>query len=226
MNLDQRIASICADMAEAEALDIALVCFPECHLTGYTYDAAQAAEVALTLDSADVLKTVDRLAPFRTGLILGLIERDGDHLYNTALVISGGRILGRYRKTHPNERCFTAGHDYPVFDLAGLCFGVGICNDANYPQAAAQLAASGARTIFYPLNNLLPPDIATRWRARSPQNLKDRAHQTGCVVVSADVTGTVAGQTSYGCTQIVSAQGHVMAEVPEGQSGMIWVTLN
>jgi 5-aminopentanamidase len=74
---------------------------------------------------------------------------------------------------------------------------------------------------LYPLNNILPVTIADQWREKSPANLKARALETGCWVVSSDVTGAYGDRMSHGCTQIVAPDGRVVASVPEGETGFI-----
>lgn len=134
------------------------------------------------------------------------------------MVISQGKVLGCYRKTHPNEKYLSAGDDYPVFSN-DTSFGINICNDANYPDAAYRLARQGAKLLFYPLNNLLRKDVADKWRAKSRENLQLRAQETGCWVISSDVAGVDGEKMSYGCTQTVSPSGKVIAFVPELEQG-------
>ena len=76
-----------------------------------------------------------------------------------------------------------------------------------------------------PLNNLLPHDVAVRWHDKSPENLRLRALETGCAVISADVTGTRGDWTSYGCSRVVGAQGELLGAVPELQEGWVSVAL-
>jgi predicted amidohydrolase len=98
--------------------------------------------------------------------------------------------------------------------------GVDFCNDANHPQAAARLAAAGAQLLCYPLNNMLDPRTADRWRERSVANLQARALETGCWIVAADVTGRRGEQISYGCTAVCSPDGAVVARAPELAEGV------
>jgi predicted amidohydrolase len=60
-----------------------VVCFPEYFLQGYLLDEPAAHAHSLELDSEfdEVLK---RFQTYGTTAILGLIERDGNELYNTA----------------------------------------------------------------------------------------------------------------------------------------------
>jgi 5-aminopentanamidase len=206
---------------EARAAD--LVVFPECYLTGYFTEPQAAQAVALGLDGQEFAGVLLVLQEFPNTIVLGMIESEHGNLYNTAVVVSAGRLLGRYRKTHPNERCFVAGLEYPVFAVTGQVFGINICFDANFPEAAQHIASQGAKLIVYPLNNALPVNIADRWREKSPENLRLRAVETGCYVVSSDVCGKTENQISYGCTQIISPDGQILASVSEMSEGVaVW----
>jgi predicted amidohydrolase len=86
--------------ALAEADGVALLAFPECFLQGYLTDGPSARRVALDLSSAEFAAILDRLPKSGPMLVMGLIEVDNGHLFNTAVVIGCGFLLGRYRKAH------------------------------------------------------------------------------------------------------------------------------
>lgn len=109
-------------------------------------------------------------------LIAPLYERDGDHFYNTAVVIdANGEVLGRFRKCHiPQGRNEQAEFDelfyygasrgslgnasskvsdhafLPVFDTAIGRIGINICYDRHFEGMVSRLAAQGAELIFSP----------------------------------------------------------------------------
>jgi 5-aminopentanamidase len=222
-DFDHNLLEVLESLEQVKDAD--LVCFPECFLTGYTTDLETARAVAVSLDSDAFRAVLERLNVFEGTLVLGLIQRDGEALFNTAAVISSGRLLGRYRKTHVNEKCFSSGWDLPVFEVAGWRVGINICFDANFPDLAQALAARGAQVIVYPLNNVLPKEIALRWKDKSPENLRLRALETNCWVVSADVVEETADRIGFGCTQIVSPFGKIVASVKEKQDGYAMVEL-
>jgi predicted amidohydrolase len=113
----------------------------------------------------------------------------------------------------------------PIFEAGGGRFAVNICNDANYPAPAERARRGGASLLCYPLNNVLPPATAERWRQRSIGNLIARARETGCWVISADVVGACGDRVSLGCTAMVSPAGDLSARVPEGAVGQIVLDL-
>jgi predicted amidohydrolase len=203
--------------ATKEAIEILL--FPEAYLLGHSYEPevirsrAEMASNAL----ADLCR---QAAMFPVTLVVGAFDIAPPDIYSSAFVVEMGRLSGRYAKAYPNEPGVAAGSDFPTFVRSAIRYGINICNDANHPDAAAQVASKGADLILYPLNNMLPPATAERWRERSLANLVARARQTRCWIASSDVTGASDGLLSYGCTAIVAPDGLVVARVPELSEGV------
>ncbi|MGK5685304.1 carbon-nitrogen hydrolase family protein [Actinoplanes sp. URMC 104] len=191
-----------------------LLVFPECFLQGYLVTANHVREHAL---SADL-----RLA-LRPTVVLGMIERRARGFANTAVVLHGGRTVGAYRKTFltRGERIFGAGDDYPVFDCAGVRFGINICFDAQYPRAAAAVAERGARLLVHPAQNMMRRDRALHWQSRHNELRRRRVLETGMWLAAADVTGSRgATHLGLGPTVVMNPSGEVVATVPAGVVGM------
>ena len=214
---------LAADLAWCDSEGVSLALFPECYLQGYVLDRPALSRVAMTLQRDDVLNgLLARLKPVRATFILGLIERHGEFLFNTAAVIRGGAVLGAYRKInlHAKEKAFDAGRDCPMFETGDWRFGVNICYDGMFPEAAAMLRCQGARLICYPVNNMMPPDAAARWRLKTVDVLRCRAAETGCWVASSDVVGEHDTMLCHGFTCIVNPAGNLVARVTEGSEGV------
>jgi predicted amidohydrolase len=128
---------------------------------------------------------------------------------------SGGQTATK-PKAYPLEDGCSPGTLYPVWNKGKWRFGINICNDTNYPQAADQLIRQGANLICAPINNMLRPKKAEIWRVRSVENLRGCARRTGCWIVSADVAGQGNdGWFSYGCTVIVQPDGTIASRTTE-----------
>lgn len=87
-------------------------------------------------------------------IVGGLLEREGDVLFNSAVLVGPG-VVGRYRKTHlwnGEKRLYEPGRDLPVFDTPFGRIGLLICYDVWFPEAARVLAMRGARIICVPSN--------------------------------------------------------------------------
>lgn len=214
-DVESALQRLIVDLEWCARQETQLALFPECYLQGYATDRETIRRRALSLDSKEMQAILVRLKGFQTTIVLGLIEKRGASFLNTALVVQAGKVLGTYTKTHPNESGFDPGTEYPIFTTHDWPFGINICNDANFPDAASRISHQGARLLCYPLNNLLRPENATKWRAKSVSNLQARAVETGCWVVSSDVVGHYGSQVSYGCTCVVSPRGDVVARAPE-----------
>ena len=86
-------------------------------------------------------------------LIPGSIyERDGDSIYNTAVVLSpAGDLVASYRKCFPWQPYETTrpGRRVVCFDIDGVGrFGLAICHDGVFPEVWRQLAWYGAEAVF------------------------------------------------------------------------------
>jgi predicted amidohydrolase len=201
-----------------------LLLFPECFLPGYAVTEEHVRRQALEIGSAAFDAVLARLADLRPMLVLGLIERAGDSYYNTAVVIAGGSVVGRYRKTFltAGERVFTAGDEYPVFECRGVRFGINICYDTQFPAAAAGVAAGGAQVLLVPAQNMMGLDKAFHWQYRHNEIRARRARETGLWLVSADVTGERGtDRIGLGPTCVLNPAGEVVAQVPTGRTGVV-----
>jgi predicted amidohydrolase len=202
--------SVLRDLTWADRHGVDLAVFPESYLQGHAYDRPLIERRAASIDGLAVRELLDNLAGVRATVVLGLFERRGDMIFNSAMVIQGGRFAGVYAKAFPIEDGCSPGTEYPVWNEGKWRFGINICNDTNYPEAARWLTDQGANLICAPINNMLRPKKAEIWRARAVENLQACARRTGCWVVTADVAGEGNdGWFSYGCTVIVGPDGTI-----------------
>jgi N-carbamoylputrescine amidase len=87
-------------------------------------------------------------------IVGGLLERKGDTLYNSAVLLGPG-VVGRYRKTHlwdKEKLLYEPGRELPVFDTPLGRIGLLVCYDAWFPEAARTLASKGAQILCVPSN--------------------------------------------------------------------------
>lgn len=190
-DVDAAVDAVCELAANAAAADTDLLLFPECFLQGYLVDEDHVRRQAFEVGSAAFADVLARLARITQTLVLGMLERAGDSFYNTALVVAAGRVLGGYRKTFltAGESVFTCGERYPIFECAGVRYGINICYDAQFPEAAAGVADGGADLLLLPAQNMMPRDKAFWWQDRHNLIRTQRVRETGMWLASADVTG-------------------------------------
>ena len=209
---------------EAERVGADLVCYPECFLQGYIVDEVKTREIAIDLSSEAFASLLRRVSAIKPMLVVGLVELSGEHLFNAAVVVKRGEVLGVYRKSRllPREQLvFMPGDDFPVFKTNGMTFGINICYDLNFPECARAVADAGASLIVCPCNNMLRYQNAERWKEKHNPIRARRAVETNMWLLSSDVTGEREGRISYGPTALIDPEGSVVLQVPLGQEGMI-----
>ncbi len=92
-------------------------------------------------------------------IVAGLVERDGNEIFNTAVLLGPGKengaLIGKYRKVslprEEIERGLSPGESYPVFDTPFGKLGLLLSYDVFFPEVARELAAGGAEVIALPI---------------------------------------------------------------------------
>jgi predicted amidohydrolase len=138
----------------AFALGAGLVLLPELTVPGYGADATRMRTLAEDLDGPTVAAW-RRLAARHGGHIAGgFCERDGDSIFNTAVLVSGDGVALRYRKLHlfgDEKGAFTPGDlGLPVVDTALGRIGACVCYDLRFVETVRILALRGAELILVP----------------------------------------------------------------------------
>jgi predicted amidohydrolase len=157
-NLNQVIKGL--ERAEREHVEI--VCFPECFLTGYEDTEEAVRKSVFAADSTQMMKLLDRTQRFSATCVVGYNEIRGKDLYNTAVVLHKGHVLGSYSKCSAYQRFHKQGREFPVFERDGVKFGVVICSDGGYIEPARILALKGAKIIFSPHYNYINKEYLLR----------------------------------------------------------------
>lgn len=206
-----------------QARGASLLCFPEGFLQGYLTQAESTQRVAMDLAGTQFANLLGQLPEDAPMIVVGLIEAEGEDLYNTAAVIHRRALVGRYRKRHllGRERCFRPGEDVQIFDVEGLRFGINICFDTNFAEAAMSVARQGASLLLCPANNMLPMSAAIEWRERHNAVRGERCRETGLWLMSADVTGARDGRVGWGPTAVLDPSGEVAAQLPLDAPGLL-----
>ncbi len=156
--------------------DAGIYVLPELFNTGYAFvskeEAFKLSEAVPTGETTQALLQESRTR--RITFVAGLAERDGERVYNSAIVVSNGTFIGKYRKIHLfyKEKIWFSPGDlgFKVFDIGGIRLGVMVCFDWLYPEAARSLALQGADIIAHPANLVLPGYAQKAMLARSYEN--------------------------------------------------------
>jgi predicted amidohydrolase len=154
---------------QAFAAGAQLVVLPELAVSGYGSDRTGLATVAESADGPTAQAWAD-VARRHGGYVCGgICERDGDRLFNSAILVGPDGILGHYRKLHPfreEKHAFEPGDlGLPVVTLPdGSAVGICICYDLRFVEVLRALSLKGAEVVCVP-TAWVPGFDARRWDA-------------------------------------------------------------
>jgi predicted amidohydrolase len=223
---DANLDTVCQRLNTAADQGAKLVVFPECALTGYGFASrAEAMKVGDTLPGKASERIAFECKKRDVFAVVGMLERDGDKLYNAAALVGPKGFITSYRKVHlpcigldrfvdPGDR------PYAVHDLGGLRLGLGICFDLSFPEASRLLTLAGADLIALP-TNWAPPsqkmaDLVCRVRA-----LENHVY-FGCV----NRVGDESGFHYIGHSGIVDCRGDFLARADHDREAIITATID
>ena len=223
-NLDRMESWVAAARREGAAI----VCFPEMNITGYGVDAGvQQSAAPLPGEIGERLCAMARR--HATVILAGLAEQAADGgVFASHVVAAPEGWRGVYRKLHiapPESAVFTAGRDVPVFEAAGIRFGIELCYDAHFPGLSARLALDGVHAIFMP--HASPRGTPEEKRASWMRHLPARAFDNGVFVVACNQTGdNGAGLVFPGVALVFGPDGRLIAADAVGREGLLLATLD
>ncbi|WP_066048709.1 carbon-nitrogen hydrolase family protein [Robertmurraya korlensis] len=136
-----------------------LILFPELVLTGY-FTREKTKELAEDINGESILQLKDWAREYNLMIIAGFPEKVEEEVFNSAVIIDQkGEIVGTYQKVHlwdEEEKYFSAGQNFPVWQTVFGTIGVMICYDTEFPETARILAEKGASIILAPTANMTP----------------------------------------------------------------------
>src|SRR3989442_2543232 len=108
-------------LEEAAAAGAQLLVLPECAIPGYMFDSGdEAMPYAEEIPGPTTEALAEACRRLDVYAVCGLLERDGDVLYNSAVLVGSEGLIGSYRKTHLPflgvDRFTAPGDELPVFE--------------------------------------------------------------------------------------------------------------
>ncbi|HWE36382.1 MAG TPA: nitrilase-related carbon-nitrogen hydrolase [Isosphaeraceae bacterium] len=207
------LAAIRAKLREAAEGGAKLVVFPECALTGYGFASKEEGlAVAEPIPGGPSLraiqqdcKTLDAFA------VVGMLERDGERLFNACALVGPTGVVGSYRKVHlpflgidrftdPGDRPFA------VLGAGGIKIGMHICYDGSFPEVGRVLTLLGAELLVLPTNWPRHSECAAE------HMMICRAMENVAYAMAVDRVGEEAGFRYIGRSSIVGTAGEVLAQ--------------
>lgn len=145
-----------------------LVVLPELIVPGYVLDGERLAQVAETIDGPAVTAWTALCAKHQGYIAAGFCERDGDRLFNTAVVVGPKGVVLHYRKLHlfgREKEIFEPGDlGLPLADTEFGKVGLCVCYDLRFLEVARAAALRDAGMLIVP-TAWLPGYDQERWDA-------------------------------------------------------------
>ena len=187
-----------------------ILVLPELCNSGYNFGSRERAwETAEEVADSVFIRYLQTLCA-RHGfhIVSGFNERDGDSLYNSAVLVGPGGYMGKYRKLHlflKEKDYFEPGNvGLPIFDVGGCKLGMLVCFDWVFPEVWRVLALKGVDLICHP-SNLVLPGFAQR--AIPIHALMNRVY-----VVTANRIGMEGDLEFTGLSTIADPRGNVLVQ--------------
>ena len=210
----------------AAAAGASLVVFPECALTGYCFESAdEASQYAQTIPGPFTEHLAEACERLNIHVICGMVERDGDDLFNAAVCVGPSRQINSYRKVHLPylgvDRFVSYGNrPFEVIQVGDLRVGMNICYDGSFPEAARSLTLLGADLIALPTN--WPP--GAECAAQSIASC--RALENGVYYLAVNRVGTERNFPFIGQSQICEPGGRVLHRASSTEEELFYAEID
>ncbi len=255
------LEKIRAFAAEGASRNVRLMVFPECCITGYWFlrnlGRQELRAIAEPVPEGECsLALLDLSAEYDMTIGAGLVESDGEDLYNTYLVAMPDGTLKRHRKLHtfvsPHMR---SGSDFTVFTIPDGCrIGVLTCYDNNIGENVRITALRGADILLAPHQTggcdskdphtmgLVDRNLWDRRRSdpeaierelRGPKGrgwlmrwLPTRAHDNGLFLIFSNGVGVDDNEIRTGNSMVLDPYGRILAETVKAGDDMVVADLD
>lgn len=224
--VDHNLAAIEERLRETAANGTKLAIFPECAVTGYCFESLdEARPFAQTIPGPATEHMTALCAELDMHAIFGMIEVDGDSVYNAAVLTGPQGVVGSYRKVHlpylgVDMHVAYGDRPFAVHDIGGLRVGINICYDSAFPEATRTLALLGADLIALPTN--WPPGA----ECVAAHVLNTRAMENAVYFAAANRVGSERGFDFIGRSRICATKGETLAASEDTSETILYAEID
>jgi len=220
---------------EAHTKEVSVIVFPELTLTGYTASDLLLNQTLISNQNDSLKYILKNIETINTIAIIGIAVFEADRLYNCAVVIQNGKVLGVVPKSYlPNKkefyekRHFTTGHDITrtttdllnvevsfgvdllFTDKKDMTFGVEICEDLwAVTPPSNHMASNGANLLF---NLSASNELIGKHEYREELVRTQSGRCMAAYVYSSAGVGESTTDTVFGGHAIISEYGSTLAQ--------------
>ena len=219
----------------AHSKEVSIVVFPELTLTGYTASDLLLNQTLIASQDKSLNYILNNIEEINTIAILGIAVLDADRLYNCAVVLQSGKMLGIVPKSYlPNKKEFYEkrqfmngrdivrtstellgeevpfGVDLLFTDKKDMTFGVEICEDLwAVTPPSNHMASNGANLLF---NLSASNELIGKSEYREELVRTQSGRCMAAYVYSSAGVGESTTDTVFGGHAIISEYGSTLAQ--------------
>ena len=223
---EKNLVRICSALRETAKQGSRLTAFPECALPGYCFESLEEARPhAEPIPGPSTQRLAELCRELDVFAVVGLLEADGDRIFNAAALIGPGGVVGSYRKLHLPylgvDMFTTRGDRPPATWLAGdLRVGMSICYDGAFPEASRVMALDGADLIVLPTN--WPPGA----ECTADFVINTRAMENNVYYMAVNRVGAERGFRFIGKSKICGPGGELLAVANHEEETILYAEID
>ncbi len=187
-----------------------LILFSELFTTGFDYE--NLSKLAEKIPGETTKRLLDACG---NSLVGGsILEKRGEKLYNTFVLLGGRKILAQYSKMHPfaqEKKHFAAGKEPVVASTKLGKIALAICYDLRFPELFRHYMHRGAEIVV--LAAEFPKPRMEHWKTL----LRARAIENQYFVLACNRVGRDAANEYFGGSLAVNPWGEILCEGSEAE---------
>jgi len=203
-----------------------LIVLPELFATGYTFISKKEVESLAEDINGKTAQFLKKLSKDTGGVVIGgFIEKEGDQIFNSAMIVSRNEVIGTYRKIHlyyKEHLWFSPGNKpLQIYEVNNVKIGIMICFDWFFPETIRTLTLLGADIIAHPANLVLP----YCQKAMITHCLVNRVF----AVTSNRIGNEIRGEDDFkftGGSQITSYNGDILSSAPTDKISIKFIEID
>lgn len=210
-------------LADAKAQGAQIAAFPESAILGWENPIAH--RLAEPIPGADSRRIQELAKKFDMMIAIGLDEKDGDRLYDSAILVDRtGKLLWKHRKINVLPELMTppysqgSPNDINVIDTKFGRIAFLICADTFSDVHFERIKSLKPDFMIVPYGWAAKPDEWPEHARELEKVVSKRAKELGCDVVGTDLVGVMSagpwkGYTYGGASVAISATGEVITKL-------------
>lgn len=224
-DVSANLTTMLRTMQDASARGADLVCFGESFLQGFdslcwTYEKDRT--MALTQSAAPIVSLRDASRTLGVDVLFGYIERDGETLYSSCMLVEKGEIVSNYRRMSQGWKEYDRTDDHyregmepAVFAYRGWTCAVTLCGDL-WDERTQDRFHLGENILFWPVYCGYTPE---EWQQGARGEYAAQCRESAPLTLFVD--SICPGDSQGGCA--VFQDGTAVAELPPGSEGLLIV---